>query len=109
MDEFVSKLKVGAAKVLEGEGIDVRVINIHTIKPLDVEAVVKAAKETGLSLPQRSIISSADLALRLQRYLWKTAPCLWLAWESRTSSANRARLLLSWRNTVLQQKTSPTR
>jgi transketolase len=36
-----------AAKVLEGEGIDVRVINIHTIKPLDVDAVVKAAKETG--------------------------------------------------------------
>jgi transketolase len=36
-----------AAKVLEAEGIDVRVINIHTIKPLDVDAVVKAAKETG--------------------------------------------------------------
>ena len=36
-----------AAKVLEAEGIDVRVINIHTIKPLDVDAVEKAAKETG--------------------------------------------------------------
>ncbi len=36
-----------AAKTLEAEGIDVRVLNIHTIKPLDVDAVVKAAKETG--------------------------------------------------------------
>ena len=36
-----------AAKALEAEGISARVINIHTIKPLDKEIVVKAAKETG--------------------------------------------------------------
>ena len=36
-----------AAKELEAEGISARVINIHTIKPLDKEIVVKAAKETG--------------------------------------------------------------
>ena len=36
-----------AAKTLEAEGISARVINIHTIKPLDKEIVVKAAKETG--------------------------------------------------------------
>ncbi|HIV87566.1 MAG TPA: transketolase family protein [Candidatus Pygmaiobacter gallistercoris] len=35
-----------AAKALAGEGIDVRVINIHTIKPLDEELIIKAAKET---------------------------------------------------------------
>ncbi len=37
-----------AAKTLEAEGISVRVINIHTIKPLDEEIILKAAKETGL-------------------------------------------------------------
>lgn len=37
-----------AAKVLEAEGISVRVINIHTIKPLDEEIILKAAEETGL-------------------------------------------------------------
>lgn len=37
-----------AAKALETEGISVRVINIHTIKPLDEEIILKAAKETGL-------------------------------------------------------------
>ncbi len=36
-----------AAKLLEGEGVSVRVINMHTIKPIDEEAVCKAAQETG--------------------------------------------------------------
>lgn len=36
-----------AAKTLAAEGISLRVIDMHTIKPLDTELVVKAAKETG--------------------------------------------------------------
>ncbi len=36
-----------AKEILKAEGIDARVINIHTIKPLDNELIVKAAKETG--------------------------------------------------------------
>lgn len=36
-----------AAETLKEEGISARVINIHTIKPLDEELVIKAAKETG--------------------------------------------------------------
>ena len=35
-----------AAEKLEADGVSVRVINIHTIKPLDKDIVVKAAKET---------------------------------------------------------------
>lgn len=35
-----------AAETLEKEGISVRIIDMHTIKPLDHEAVIKAAKET---------------------------------------------------------------
>lgn len=35
-----------AADILEAEGISVRIIDMHTIKPLDHEAVIKAAKET---------------------------------------------------------------
>ncbi len=37
-----------AAEALKADGISARVINIHTIKPLDEEIVIKAAKETGL-------------------------------------------------------------
>jgi len=42
---MVSKA-VEAAKVLKDEGISARVIDIHTIKPIDEEILVKAAKET---------------------------------------------------------------
>ena len=35
-----------AAEKLEADGVSVRVINIHTIKPLDKDIVVKAAQET---------------------------------------------------------------
>ena len=36
-----------AAELLKDEGIDAGVIDMHTIKPLDEELVLKAAKETG--------------------------------------------------------------
>ena len=41
------ELALEAAKALAEEGINARVINIHTIKPIDREILVKAAKETG--------------------------------------------------------------
>ncbi|HBV96261.1 MAG: transketolase [Peptococcaceae bacterium BICA1-7] len=36
-----------AAGALTGEGIEVRVISMHTIKPLDIDTIVSAARETG--------------------------------------------------------------
>ncbi len=36
-----------AVKELEAEGISARLINIHTIKPIDRDIVIKAAQETG--------------------------------------------------------------
>lgn len=39
-----------AAEKLEQAGISARVVNIHTIKPLDEEIVIRAARETGLIL-----------------------------------------------------------
>ena len=38
---------LAAAEALAADGIDARVINIHTIKPIDKDLLVKAAKETG--------------------------------------------------------------
>ncbi|MEG2192836.1 MAG: transketolase C-terminal domain-containing protein, partial [Oscillospiraceae bacterium] len=35
-----------AAEVLKSEGISARVINIHTIKPIDKDIILKAARET---------------------------------------------------------------
>ena len=47
-----------AAETLAAEGIHARVINIHTIKPLDEEIVLKAAKECGkvITAEEHSVI-----------------------------------------------------
>jgi transketolase len=52
------KSALDAAEQLSLEGIDVRVIDMHTIKPLDQEAVYKAARETGaiLTVEEHNII-----------------------------------------------------
>lgn len=54
-----------AAKMLAADGIDARVINIHTIKPLDEALVVKAAKETGriFTVEEHSIIGGLGSAV----------------------------------------------
>lgn len=41
------QMALAAAEKLAAEGISARVIDMHTIKPLDTELVLKAAKETG--------------------------------------------------------------
>ncbi len=38
---------IDAAKILETKGISVRVLDMFTIKPIDKESIIKAAKETG--------------------------------------------------------------
>lgn len=38
---------IKAYELLKNDGVNARIINMHTIKPLDNEAVIKAAKETG--------------------------------------------------------------
>ena len=49
---------LAAAKELEKEGIKIRVINIHTIKPIDTDIIIKAAKETNylFTIEDHSII-----------------------------------------------------
>ena len=56
---------VKAAKALEAAGIDARVINIHTIKPIDREIIVKAAKETGriVTVEEHNIIGGLGEAV----------------------------------------------
>ena len=54
-----------AYEILKAEGINVRVINMATIKPLDNEAVIKAAKETGLIITaeEHSVIGGLGSAV----------------------------------------------
>ncbi|EOS36043.1 transketolase family protein [Lachnospiraceae bacterium] len=54
-----------AAEKLAADGIEAKVINIHTIKPLDEELVVAAAKETGkvVTVEEHSVIGGLGSAV----------------------------------------------
>ncbi|MDF2616391.1 MAG: Transketolase central region [Sedimentibacter sp.] len=54
-----------AAASLKEQGIDARVINIHTIKPIDKEIIIKAAKETKaiVTAEEHSIIGGLGSAV----------------------------------------------
>ncbi|WP_040192160.1 transketolase family protein [Clostridium culturomicium] len=54
-----------AFNVLAEEGIKVRVVNMHTIKPIDEEAIISAARETGLIITaeEHSIIGGLGSAV----------------------------------------------
>lgn len=54
-----------AAEKLATDGIEAKVINIHTIKPLDEELIVTAAKETGkvVTIEEHSVIGGLGSAV----------------------------------------------
>ena len=54
-----------AAKLLQADGIDAKVIDIHTIKPLDEALVISAAKETGkvVTVEEHSVIGGLGSAV----------------------------------------------
>lgn len=56
---------IEAVKLLQEDGINARLINIHTIKPLDNEIIIKAAKETGtiVTVEEHSIIGGLGSAV----------------------------------------------
>ncbi len=54
-----------AYEILKNEGINARIINMHTIKPLDKEIVLKAARETGaiVTAEEHSVIGGLGAAV----------------------------------------------
>ena len=56
---------IGAAKMLEEEGISAEVINICTIKPLDEEIIINSAKKTGkvVTAEEHSVIGGLGSAV----------------------------------------------
>jgi transketolase len=65
---------LAAAYELEAEGINVRVINMATIKPLDREAIVKAAKETGAIVTAEEHQITAGLGGAVAEVVTQEAP-----------------------------------
>lgn len=64
-----------AADMLKEEGIDARVINIHTIKPIDEEIITKAAKETGAIVTAEEHYIMGGLGSAVTEVVCANAPC----------------------------------
>ncbi len=56
---------MGAAKMLEADGISAEVINIHTIKPIDKDIILESAKKTGkvVTVEEHSVIGGLGSAV----------------------------------------------
>lgn len=64
-----------AADMLKEEGINARVINIHTIKPIDEEIITKAAKETGAIVTAEEHYIMGGLGSAVTEVVCANAPC----------------------------------
>lgn len=66
---------IRAAEALGAEGISARVIDIHTIKPIDREAIAKAAAETGAIVVSEEHLVDSGLGVRVAQVVSETNPC----------------------------------
>ena len=67
---------LGAAKILEKEGLSVAVIDMHTIKPIDKEVIKKACDETKLivTIEEHNIIGGLGSAVSEYKSTLSNAP-----------------------------------
>lgn len=63
-----------AAEALAAEGLDCQVINMPTLKPLDEEAIIKAAADTGAIVVAEEHLEHGGLGSRLARVVTRDKP-----------------------------------
>ena len=68
------QMALTAADILAGEGISARVIDMHTIKPLDGELVLKAALETGCIVTSEEATVVGGLGSAVAEFLSEHCP-----------------------------------
>lgn len=64
-----------ASEALEAEGISARVIDMHTAKPLDREAIGRAAAETGAIVVAEEHLVDGGLGVKVAQVVAETHPC----------------------------------
>jgi transketolase len=65
-----------AADILEGEGISARVIDMHTVKPIDRDAIARAAAETKAIVVAEEHLVDSGLGVRVAQVVAETNPCV---------------------------------
>jgi transketolase len=64
-----------AAEALEAEGVAARVIDMHTAKPLDRDAISRAAAETGAIVVAEEHLVDTGLGVKVAQVVAETYPC----------------------------------
>ena len=64
-----------AAEMLESEGISTRVLDLHTVKPLDRDAIRRAAWETGAIVAAEEHLVDGGMGVRVAQVVAETTPC----------------------------------
>jgi len=67
---------IRAAETLDAEGVSARVIDIHTIKPLDRDAIARAAQETGALVVAEEHLLDGGLGVRVAQVVAETHPAV---------------------------------
>lgn len=65
---------IRAAELLEAEGISARVIDVHTVRPLDRDAIARAAQETGAVVVSEEHLVDGGLGVRVAQAIAETHP-----------------------------------
>jgi len=66
---------LSAAEKLKSEGIDLKVVNMHTIKPIDVQMIVASARETGAIVTAEEHQMAGGLGSAVAEVLVQHYPC----------------------------------
>jgi transketolase len=67
-------MAMDAAKMLSEKGVSARVLDMHTIKPLDEDAIVKAARETGRIVVAEEHLAAGGLGAAVAMTVAKNSP-----------------------------------
>ena len=67
---------IKAAELLEAEGISARVLDLHTIKPLDRDAIARAAQETRAIVVAEEHLVDSGLGVRVAQVVAETNPAV---------------------------------
>ena len=90
---------IRAQEQLEAEGISARVIDMHTVKPLDRDAIERAAVQTGAIVVAEEHLVDGGLGVRVAQVVSRdSAPAPWSSSAS-PATPNPARRTACWTST----------
>ncbi len=67
-------MALDAAAVLAREGIEARVLDMHTLRPMDREAIAKAARETGAIVSAEEHLLTGGMGSNIARIVAESYP-----------------------------------